>query len=247
MATQRRGPRHPNPARARKPKSRPHPLLSPVAYLERRGSDVARLLIERAHEVVADLQKLRGSPLSAKERKRALKLATGLLPYLQRVVPLLAGYLEIPIRYWEGGMTSKRGRRLQNRARFAKMMLHWSAGELGARDLPKLRATELMALAVVSGLEVSDGDKRAMLDSWRKLLATHAPANPEAIAEKFRKSLALEKEIQRLEALRKASEEQTFSGTRRLSDYLALGSSSNEELEDLNLGLELVRRKYEPS
>jgi hypothetical protein len=100
------------------------------------------------------------------------------------------------------------------------MMLHWSAGELGARGLPKLTATELMALAVVSGLEVSDGDKRAMLDSWRKLTAAYAPSDPQPLVARVLERQRLKKENALLEALLQASKERTASSYRSLSDYL---------------------------
>jgi len=79
------------------------------------------------------------------------------------------------------------------------MMLWTSAGELVARGQPPLTATELMALAIESGIAKStDGDKPKMLNDWGKLARAHAPLDLQARAAVVLERQKLEREAARL-------------------------------------------------
>jgi hypothetical protein len=77
-------------------------------------------------------------------------------------------------------------------------MLMLCAGELGARDLPQLTATELIAAAAVGGVPgVSWADRGQFLDSWRKLRRDNLPKHPEKLVTETRERLKREEEERR--------------------------------------------------
>lgn len=221
MEKQTRSPRYPNPDRSRR-QAKADPIQNPSGYLEhRRGGAVARQVVETAKATVASLDPLHDSSQSSltnKERRQRLTLAKQFLPHVSNLPPL-PKFLEMLIQLW--GKKPKSGRRLQRRALFARTMLSWAAGELGARGMDQLTATELMAAAVAGGLqEIGNGEKRKMLDSWRKLARSQAPADPKALADSVRELIRLKEETARREAELKASEERTKHLYRTLSEYL---------------------------
>jgi hypothetical protein len=222
MAKQTRSPRHPNSSDPHGPARRPDPITSPRLYLKhQRGAEVADLIVDRAKATVPEIETPWAPPLQVRERERALTHAKLLLPYV-RNLGVLPRLLEILIASWGRKQKSKRGRRLEKRARFAGTILAWAAGELGARGLKQLTATELIAAAVAVGLEPSTGgDKRTMLDSFRKLAHARAPANPQALADTIREVNRLEGENRRREAELEASEERAKQSYQTVSDYLA--------------------------
>jgi hypothetical protein len=90
------------------------------------------------------------------------------------------------------------------------------AGELGARDLPQLTATELIAAAAAGGVPgVSWADRARLLDSWRKLRNDNLPRHPEKVVMETRERLKREEEERR---------PGRFNPRRQLALAAALGS-----------------------
>jgi hypothetical protein len=98
-----------------------------------------------------------------------------------------------------------RGRR-EGPGRFARRMLEFGAGELGALGLEQLTKDELVAAAVASGaypgvLMAKRGtDVRSMVDSWRHHYDQQLPSDPAALAHAAGARLGPEK-IERMREL----------------------------------------------
>ncbi len=71
----------------------------------------------------------------------------------------------------------------------AENLVRFGIGYLGARSLPELSATEVMALAVVAGVEPTSDHAKGSLDRWRKLCRQHRPSDCQALVDSYRRGL----------------------------------------------------------
>ncbi len=175
-------------------KRKPHPTRDPEsarAYLIHERRDAAAEIIAVA-EHTAEVLRHPLAPLTPRERKRALRIATELRPLVARSSPDAIATIDLLMGHWSG--PAKRGRRLDVAAHFAHVMLWWAAKyseKLGQRQLT---VTELMAAAVATRVEPAsdprgklDADalglaKERMLDAWRKHYA-HGLATARKVLE----------------------------------------------------------------
>jgi hypothetical protein len=183
-------------------------------------------LAEGAAAIAADTQRRRRPALSAKKERQELRYRKRSLALVLAMLRL-APSAKFPVQSREDRAKPKRGRPLEKKALFARLMMQRSTGELLARDLLPVKATELMALALYGGIVKStDGTEDEMRREWRRLASAHAPSDPQALAKQVRERQKLEQEIADLKAKRKRNKsliqelKREAASFQTVSDYL---------------------------